>query len=117
VKLLPKLVLAALVAGGAVSLDAQAPAEAGVALSISIGDYNYHRTCSYYYRHHLPAPRRCYTYMRRYWGPAIYIDGDFIFRDRSDWGRWRNRDDYYHWKHREYRRDQWRNHRGHRDHH
>jgi len=111
VNVLPKLALAALVAGGVASLDMQRPATAAVSISIGIGgNYDYYRPCSYYYRYGLPAPHRCYDYLRRYYGSGIYLDGDFIFRDRYTWGRWRDRDDYRHWQHREYRRDQWRDH-------
>lgn len=80
-----------------------APSEAGVNLSIGIGvpayyGYDYYRPCEWYWRHDFPAPRRCFDYYRRYWGPGLYIDGDFLFRDRDDYYRWRGRDNYRRWR-------------------
>lgn len=106
-KLISQLALVALVAGGTASLDMQRPATADVTFSIGVGNYDYNRPCWFYYRHHLPAPHRCYNYMWRYYGPGMYVDGDFIFRDRYEWSHWRDRDDYRHWKRHEFRHDQW----------
>ncbi|MDE2112164.1 MAG: hypothetical protein KGJ79_13555 [Alphaproteobacteria bacterium] len=99
---LVKVFTAALLLGGGVTAVA-APAQAGVDLSIGIGvpayyGYDFYRPCEFYRYHDLPAPARCYSYFYRYWGPGVYIDGDFLFRDRDDWWRWHDRDDYRHWR-------------------
>lgn len=99
-KYLAKFAVAALVAIGAVGAAA-APAEARVVVSVGLGDtymgYNYYRPCSYYFRHDLPAPRRCYSYYRRY-HPHLYIYSGFVFRDRVHYGYWRHRNDFRHWR-------------------
>jgi hypothetical protein len=113
-----KLALAALVAAGAMSTAATTPANAAVGFSIQLydRDYDYNRSCSYYYRNDIPAPRRCYDYFHRYYGSGLYMDGDFIFRSHNDFYRWRDRDDYRHWRRHEFRRDYWdRDRRDHRD--
>jgi hypothetical protein len=99
--LVKNLVLAGLLGGAAVATAA--PATAGVSLSIGIGGpayygYDYYRPCWFYRAHDLPAPARCLGYYRGIWGPRLYVDGDFIFRDRDDWRRWHDRDDYRHWR-------------------
>ena len=47
--------------------------------------YDYYRPCEYYLNNDLPAPRRCYNYFYNVWGPGLYFDGNFIFRDRAHW--------------------------------
>lgn len=96
-----KLMFAAMLAGTAIL--ATTPANARVSLSIGLGGpayygYNYNRPCSFYRTHDLPAPARCREYLSSYWGPQVYADGDFIFRDRDHWSHWKGRDDYRHWK-------------------
>ena len=61
------------------------------------GDYDYYAPCSYYRYYDLPAPARCYRYFYGYYGPALFWDGDFIFRDHDDYWRWHDRDDFHHW--------------------
>lgn len=109
---LSKFTLAAIVAAGTVLFGAAAPASAGVTISIGVGggDYYWDRSCPYYYHHRLPAPLRCRGYLMRYWGPDVYVDGDFIFRDRDDYWAWHDRDDYRHWRMHEFRRSEWRHH-------
>jgi hypothetical protein len=96
-------------------------AQAGVSISVGIGGppiyygYDYSRPCWWYRERALPAPRRCYRYFYGIYGPSLFVDGDFIFRDRDDYGRWRDRDDYRRWRghdfHRDY--DRWHDHGGH----
>src|SRR5271155_3193461 len=93
-KSLAKIAVAAFFMGGAALLTA-APADAGINLSIGIGvpgfvpgypayyGYDYYRPCDFYRYNDLPAPRRCYAYFYNYWGPGVYFDGNFIFRDRA----------------------------------
>jgi hypothetical protein len=113
---LAKVLAVAGLAGGGIAATA-APANADVGLSIGIGPgyytgYDYYRPCSFYRYNDLPAPARCYRYLYGYWGRNIYVDGDFIFRDRGDWWRWHDRDDYRHWRHHDFG---WRGHDEHRD--
>jgi|SRR5579871_1843475 len=99
-----KLLVAAAMLGGS-ALATTVPANADFSLGIGIGvpgpvwtgDYDYYRPCWWYRQYDLPAPYRCYRYYYGLWGPAVYIDGDFIFADRDDWWRWHDRDDYRHW--------------------
>jgi len=100
---LVKYCAAAVMIGGSV-IAAAVPANAQVGVSVGIGvpgfygDYDYHRPCLFYRYNDLPVPARCYGYFHGLWGSNVYVDGDFIFRDRDDWGRWRGRDDYRHWR-------------------
>ncbi|HEY1710381.1 MAG TPA: hypothetical protein VGG10_19070 [Rhizomicrobium sp.] len=101
-KTIAKYALGALMTG-AVALGAAAPAQAGVGVSIGIGGpayygYNYYQPCRFYFNHDLPAPNRCLADYRRFYGPSVYISDGFIFRDRVTWGRWRDRDDFRHWR-------------------
>lgn len=94
------LMLAAMLGGTAVL--AAAPANARVSLSIGLGGpvyngYNYERSCSYYRYHDLPAPARCLGYYRGVWGSNVYLDGNFVFQDRDQWGRWSGRSNYRQW--------------------
>jgi len=113
-KSLTRLALAAALATGATAgVGVTAPANAGVSISLGLfggGDYYDNRPCSYYRYHRIPAPHRCYDYYHRYYGRGVVIDGDFIFRDNDEFGRWRGRDEYRHWRNHEFRHDQW--HRG-----
>jgi len=95
------LMFAALLGGTAVM--ATAPANARVGLSIGLGGpayygYSYDRPCWFYRSHDLPAPARCLGYYRGYWGSNVYVDGNFVFRDRDHWDRWHDRDDYRRWR-------------------
>lgn len=97
-KTLAKICTAALMIGGsAIATTTPANAEVGVSIGIGglgwYGDYDYGRPCWWYRDRDLPVPRRCYNYFYSIWGPGIYIDGDFIFRDRDHWWRWHDRDD------------------------
>lgn len=102
-KQLTKLLAAALMIGGA-TVASTAPAQAGIGISIGIGvpgvylGYDYSRPCAWYANRDLPVPRRCFDYYRGIWGPGIYVDGDFIFRDRAHWYHWRDRPDYRSWR-------------------
>jgi hypothetical protein len=103
-----KIGIAALMLGGA-AVAAPGAANAEVSFGISLpgvhiwtGGYNYHRPCSWYRYYDVPAPRHCYGYLESYWGGNIYTDGDFIFRDRDDYGRWQNRPAYQHWREHDY---------------
>lgn len=103
-----KYAVAALVAIGAVA-GAAAPAEARVVVAVGVGGpvyygYNYSRPCSYYYRHDLPAPRRCYSHYRRYYGSHVYISSGFVFLNRTHYYRWHRRDDFRHWRNHNWRR-------------
>ena len=105
---LAKIATAAFLMGGAAFMTA-APANAGVSLSVGIGvpgfargypayyGYDYYRPCAFYLNNDLPAPRRCYGYFYNVWGPGLYFDGNFLFRDRAHWWRWHDRDDYRRW--------------------
>ena len=112
---LAKIFTAALMLGSGAIVTAS-PADAHVGVTIGIGgpgyygDYDYNRPCWFYRNNDLPAPARCYRYFYGLWGSRMYVDGDFIFRDRDDWGRWRDRDDYRHWHNHDFH---W---RGHDDH-
>jgi len=82
-----------------------APASAQVSFGFNVpglhiwtGSYDYYRPCSWYRYYDVPAPRRCFRYLSAYWGPDVYVDGDFLFRDRDDWYRWRDRPAYQHWR-------------------
>jgi hypothetical protein len=107
-KFINKSALAALlVAGGAIGIAAPANAEVGVSIGIggpgyygTYRDYDYYRPCSWYRYWDLPAPARCYGAYYGYFGPGVFLDGDFVFRDRDDWGRWRDRDDFRGWRER-----------------
>jgi len=102
-KSLTKILAAGLMLGGTAVAFA-APAHAQVGVSIGIGgpgfyaDYDYNRPCLWYRDRDLPVPRRCYDYFYGIWGPGIYVDGDFIFRDRDHWWRWHDRPEYQHWR-------------------
>ena len=105
---LAKIATAAFLMGGAAFMTA-APANAGLSVSVGIGvpgfvrgypayyGYDYYRPCEFYLNNDLPAPRRCYSYFYNVWGPGLYFDGNFIFRDRAHWWRWHDRDDYRRW--------------------
>lgn len=107
-KTLAKIYAAAFVMGGALALTAT-PAMAGFSLSIGLGYpafdgyYHYDAPCWWYRQWDLPAPRRCYSYLEYYWGPSIYTEGGFIFRDRNEWRRWRHRDAFGHWRRHDFR--------------
>jgi len=114
-KTLAKYCAAALMMGGSALVTAQ-PANAHVDVSVGIGGpayyggyggyyggyddgyYDYYRPCRWYYYYDLPAPARCYNDYYGYYGPSIYLDSGFIFRDRDDWWRWHDRDDFRHWR-------------------
>lgn len=104
-----KLVFAGFVLGGAVLAGDEV--KAGVNISFGIGGptvyqgYDYARPCWWYRERALPAPRRCYRYFYGFYGPSIFMDGDFVFRDRDDFGRWRDRDDYRQWRRHDFRPD------------
>lgn len=101
-KSLTKVLLATAMLGGA-ALAVASPASARVGISIGIGTpgyyqgYYYDRPCEYYRVNDLPAPARCVGYYRGYWGSNVYLDGNFVFRDRDYWAHWRGRDDYRRW--------------------
>ena len=107
---LAKAAIAACIVG-ATSLGAAAPASADVGISFGFGepgfyrDYDYNRPCSFYRYWNLPAPARCYRDFYGYYGQDVFIDGDFVFRDRDDFGRWRDRDDFRRWRDHDFRRD------------
>ncbi len=112
-KAFSRLALAAFAVAGAAAIGNAEPAKASVGLSIGIyggGDYDYYRPCSWYRYHDFPAPHRCYRYFQGIYGPTIFVDGDFIFRDRDDFGRWHDRDEYRHWRNHEFRREDWDHH-------
>src|SRR3974390_759986 len=100
-KLFTKLILTStLIAGTACAVTT--PANAGVGISIGIGipgdwDGYYYadKPCWWYARYDFPAPRHCYRYYYSLWRDNVYWDGDFIFRDRDDWWRWHDRDEYH----------------------
>lgn len=97
---------AILMAGAAIALSAPASA-AGVSIGVDFGrpftgTYDYSRPCEYYRDYDVPAPARCREYLSAYWGPAIYVDGDFIFHNRDDYSRWNQRADYQHWRKHDY---------------
>jgi hypothetical protein len=105
-----KYALAAMLAGGA-ALATTAPAQAGVGISLQFGDgggygyygqdyygYNYGRPCSFYFRHDLPAPGRCYRDYYGYYGPGVYLFDGFVFSSRGSYGHWRNNDRFRHWR-------------------
>lgn len=103
-KSLPKALFAALMIGGA-AIAGATPARAddwGLSVDFgapgSDGYYDDGRPCWWYRSYDLPAPRRCYSYFYGIWRSSLYLDGDFIFRDRDDWWRWHDRDDYRHWR-------------------
>jgi hypothetical protein len=94
-----KYLLAAFISAGALAAAAP-PAAAHVTVSVGIPvyyGYNYNHPCSYYFRHDLPAPGRCYAHYRHAY-PHIYLYGGFVFRDRVHYNHWRNRDDFRHWR-------------------
>jgi hypothetical protein len=102
-KTLSKALVTCLMVGGA-ALTVASPAQAQVSFSVGIGGpgyygvYDWNHPCWWYRNNDLPAPRRCYSYYYGIWGPRIYIDNDFIFRDHDDYWRWHDRDDYHHWR-------------------
>jgi hypothetical protein len=102
-KSLTKALLTTLILGGA-AMAAASPASAGIGVSIGIGGpayyrgYHYDRPCAFYRANDLPAPARCYGYYQGVWGSGVYLDGNFVFRNRDHWARWRGRDDYRHWR-------------------
>jgi len=111
-----KFALAALLASGAV-IGASAPANARVDVSIGVGgpgvfvgDYDYYRPCSYYRYWNIPAPARCYREFYGFYGPSVFVVDGFVFSNRDSWGRWRDRDDYGHWRRHEWRRADWHDH-------
>ena len=61
--------------------------------------YDYGRPCWFYRRWDIPAPARCYRDFYGYYSSDIFLNGDFVYRDRDDFGRWRHR-----WQGREQRR-------------
>lgn len=94
--------IAALIAGGAAT-GAAVPAQADVGISVGFGGpayygYDYQRPCSFYFRHDLPAPRRCYRDYYGYYGSDVYISDGFVFRNRGTYGHWKDRDDFRHWR-------------------
>jgi len=111
---LAKLGFAALLSAGAALAVAQ-PAEARTSFGISIGvggPYGYYdpgRPCWYYREYDLPAPNRCYQDYYGYYGPGVFIDSGFVFRSHDTYYRWRDRDDWRHWRAHDYRwRDRYR---------
>lgn len=98
-----KLGLAALMLSGSALMTVPASAQVSIGIGLPgihiwTGAYDYGRPCSYYRYYDVPAPRRCWGYLSAYWGPGIYADGDFIFRDRNDFYSWRTRPEYQHWR-------------------
>lgn len=112
-KTLAKYAIAAVLAGGT-AMGAAQPANAHVGVSIGIGvpgyygddgyygdsdySYDYSAPCSYYRYYDLPAPGRCYSYFYGFYGPALFWDSGFIFRDHDDFWRWHGRSDWQHWR-------------------
>lgn len=95
--------VAGLIAAGAAVGATTVPAKAAVGVSIGIGGpmyygYDYYRPCRWYFNHDFPAPRRCYADYRSYYGPSVYLSSGFVFRDRVHYGRFRDRDDFHHWR-------------------
>lgn len=97
-KPLAKILAAALMTGGLTVAFATPASAQDFGVSVDFGGYDYNRPCEWYRYNDFPAPRRCYDYFYGIWGHGIYLDGDFIFRDRHDWWRWHDRDDYRHWR-------------------
>ncbi len=102
-----KYALAALVAGGA-AIGSATPSSAGIGVSIGVGPfsgsyYDYGRPCAFYRDYDYPAPARCYREYEGYYGSGVYLNSGFVFRDRNTWGRWHNRDDFHHWRDRDFR--------------
>ncbi len=64
--------------------------------------YESGRPCRFYVVRHLPVPVRCLAELQGNWGPHPYIDGEFAFRDHGEFLRWRDREDYRHWKAHDY---------------
>jgi hypothetical protein len=98
---LAKFAFAALVAGSAIGFGSSANAAVGVTIGVGpfTGSYyDYGRPCDYYRGYGYPAPARCYNDYYGYYGPGVYIDSGFVFRDRVTYGRWRYRNDYRHWR-------------------
>lgn len=103
-KPLARTLLAVLMLGGA-AISGIAPAHAddwGISVGVGApgwdGYYDDGRPCWWYRSYNLPAPRRCYSYFYGIWGPSLYLDGDFIFRDRDNLRHWHDRADYRHWR-------------------
>ena len=105
-KTLAKFGVAALMLGGSALATAQsANAEVGVSVGIGgpgyyggygdYGDYDgyydYGRPCSWYYYYDLPAPARCYNDYYGYYGPSVFFDGGFVFRDRDHFRHFHDR--------------------------
>ena len=104
-------VAALMLAGSAVGTAQSANAEVGVSFGFGgpgyYGDYygpgpyyggyyDYYRPCSWYYDYDLPAPARCYNDYYGYYGPSVFIDGDFVFRDHDHFRHFHDRD-FHHW--------------------
>ena len=68
------------------------------AMAQADGGYDPDHNCQYYVMHHLPVPVRCLAELSGNWSPHPYVDGEFAFRNREEFLRWRDREDYRHWK-------------------
>ena len=68
------------------------------ALAQSDNGYDPGRNCRFYMVRHLPVPVHCLAELVGNWSPHPYIDGEFAFRDHDEFLRWRDREDYRHWK-------------------
>ena len=105
---LKKAMIAAL-AMGTVAIGAATPANAYVNLSVGVGvpvygyGYDYYQPCNYYWRWNLPGPSRCYRDYYNFYGPGVFINEGFVFRDRYDFYRWRDRPDYRRWRAHDFR--------------
>jgi hypothetical protein len=102
-KKLANYAIAGLIAAGAAVGATTVPAKAAVGVSIGIGGpmyygYDYYRPCRWYYDNDFPAPRRCYRDYVGYYGPSVYLSSGFVFRDRVHYYRFRDRDDFRHWR-------------------
>lgn len=85
-----------------VSLLLIAAVFAGPALAQADSGYDPGRNCRFYVMQLLPVPARCITELAGNWSMKPYIDGEFMFRNRDEWLKWRDREDYRHWKSHDY---------------
>jgi len=60
--------------------------------------YNPDRNCHFYVMQRLPVPVRCMAQLIGNWSPHPFVDGDFLFRNHAEWLKWRDREDYRHWR-------------------
>ena len=75
---------------------------AGPALAQNGTGFDPNRPCRSYVVQHLPVPTRCMAELLGNWSPKPYVDGEFMFRSYEEWLSWRDREDYKHWKARDY---------------